>query len=132
MISWKDPMVYTNFLFYLNAALYGLFGYPILMVLFVLSATFSLQYHRFPLSKIWSNLDMAFAVTALSGVLVTSFVSLSLLNFAILVSVALCTLVVKRYGDLQTDKVYYRQCHTFWHLAVFAGNVLAAVILHRF
>ena len=132
MISWKDPMVYTNFLFYLNAALYGVFGFPILMVLFFLSATFSLQYHRFPSSKIWVKLDISFAVTALLAVLVTSFISLSLLNFGILVSIALCTLVVKRYGDLQTDKVYYRQCHTFWHLAVFAGNVLAAIVLHRF
>ena len=131
-MSMKEPIVYSNFLFFVNALLYGVLGFPTLMVLFSFSAFFSLQYHRYPKSDILHQLDRIFAVLALLVVLSTSFMTLSLLNFGILFSIALSTLLVKRYGDIQTDEVYYKQCHTGWHLAVFFANMVAAIILYRF
>ena len=130
-MSIKEPIVYSNFLFFANAVIYGYLGFEILMILFFFTAVFSFQYHRFPKSTVWHSLDRFFATISLVTVLLMSWMHLSLLNFCLILCLAFATLCIKRYGDIQTDKIYYSKCHTIWHCSVFLGNFISAVVLYK-
>ena len=129
MVSWKDPLVYTNLLFFLNAVCYAAIGFRVLGILFLITAICSLQYHRFPKNAYWKRLDIFFASLSLLVVLGTIYVHLSLFNAVVLTVLALLTLIVKRYGDMQSDPEYYKRCHSIWHLCVFYTNILVVQLL---
>ena len=72
---------------------------------------------------------MFFASSSLMFVLGTIYMHLSLFNAVVMTLLALLTLIIKRYGDIQNDPSYYKRCHTVWHLCVFYTNILVVQLL---
>jgi len=120
----KEPVLWTNLLFVVNAALWALVGFPYTSVLVLLTAAASYIYHLLhERNRLAHIVDMAFAYTALVW---TSIVVVDFLTGVHLFALAICLffgLVFKRLAHLKT----YESYHTYWHWCVFFGQALLAL-----
>jgi predicted membrane channel-forming protein YqfA (hemolysin III family) len=121
--SIKEPVVWTNLLFFVNAFAWWAVGFPNTAILICLTSIASFMYHilseREPISK---GVDVFFAYLALVW---TVYVSLKTISVLELLSVCL-VLVVGLWFKSYAHRTTYENMHTIWHLFVFVGQLLLA------
>ena len=125
-VAYADKLVWSNIFFVLNALAYLYVGYWFLALLMLLTSIASFQYHR-TLEEKAGKTDQICAVITLKLILTTAYLHLETPYFAFLLSTALLSVVIKKWGDLHRGKDSYNNRHFIWHVIVFLSNLLAAV-----
>lgn len=123
MRSIKEPVVWTNLLFFVNAFAWWAVGFPNTAILICLTSIASFVYHllreKEPISK---GVDVFFAYLALVW---TVYVSLNTILLWELIFVSV-VLTVGLWFKSYAHKTTYESMHTIWHLFVFMGQLILA------
>ena len=124
MRSNKDPLVWTNALFYINAMLYIHAGFYMVGLMFIGSATLSWFYHHHEETQ-YKKLDYGFAALALISVFLWVFPELEWPEWLFLIAWLIPSFMVKIEGSQTYSQMNYRFYHVLWHIMVFLGNLFA-------
>ena len=129
MRSFKDPVLFTNLLFFVNGWLWFVVDYPIVGTLLYLSAFSSCVYHlNEENNKTSLTLDRTFAHLSLYSSLYCSFNALDFYDYINLFNILAIGLYVKAKG-LEKN---YDLWHTLWHIFVFIGQLYLVWRVYEF
>jgi len=129
MRSFKDPVLFTNLLFFVNGWLWFVVGQPIVGTLLFCSAFCACVYHLSMENNDTSlALDRIFAHLSLYSSLYCSFNALDLYDYINLFNILTIGLYVKAKG---LDK-NYDLWHTLWHIFVFLGQLYLVWRVYEF
>lgn len=124
----KDPLLWSNGLFFVNALLYFSAHLAIVGCLFLCSATSSVLYHRHS-EEAYRRVDYVFAALALLSVFVWVFPLLDWPERLFLIGWLIPSFAVKVEGTNNYAQSNYRFYHVMWHFMVFLGNLFAWIFL---
>ena len=124
----RDPLLWSNGLFFLNALLYFSAHLVIVGCLFLCSASASWLYHQSG-EREYRKLDYAFAGLALLSVFIQVFPLLEWPEWMFLLGWLIPSFAVKVEGSRDYAESTYRFYHVMWHFMVFLGNLFAWIFL---
>ncbi len=122
----QDPVLWTNGLFFVNAALWLYAGLPWCALAIMWAGATSLMYHRsIELSSIYHKLDQSAAVMALVCTVGFSIMSMLLVEWLIVLLFLGVGLKLKAVAHEADED--YEGWHTAWHICVFGGQAILAL-----
>ena len=123
--SFQDPVLYSNFLFILNAVVWLCAGHSVAALVVLITGLASFGYHLPKESfKLTHDIDVCCANVALVYTLYVAYPYVTIFEAIMLFAVLGIGLLVKR----KAHRGNYDFWHTWWHVSVFVGQALLACI----
>ena len=124
-----DPVLWSNFLFFVNSYVWLVCGSVLACATIALTACASIAYHFRRESNVWLHrIDQFIAVCALVITVSVAWGSLSALGWSLVGLALLSGLAFKSeaHAHGKSDR-YYDGYHVAWHTSVFAGQLCLAL-----